>query len=230
MTGKDAIRGIHGKYHKEAAPAADERAIPLKPNLVVTPIVQAFPNGVGDSIPGRAQLCSVYKQAMIDAGRGDEDWRCALYLFALETAWGRACFWRNSGNRKARPGWDESSDSVFTTNPHASCAYILTDRLHSTDFYYGFDTWADTLKDEYHLLGEYKSPGAAHPFYDGVIQAYRQGDLDGLLRAREVMLRAGYSGPGPTSPQWPNFIAAELSEARGYWNHMARILPDVFVR
>jgi hypothetical protein len=172
-----------------------------------------------------AQWCQTFRQAMLDAGRADEDWRCAGFLLMDESGWDCNGFNWNEGNRKIRPhgnpdlfrsrrAWIASADP-FTG------LWVLHDGDASNDFYGALNSLADDRREELRLF-------STHTNYAGVLDGFRAGDLAGLVQARRLMYDGGY-----TPTHLPHDVAAQ-TEANGYWrvmtNHLGTDAARIFAR
>lgn len=196
-----------GEYHHRATPGAEPgaRRIPIV-TTAHTPLVPGVTRTRSLSDPAlfRAGFAA-WRGLMQSAGRGDEDPRATFWLFLKETAWGKRCWGRNTGNRKAKCYANESeirAGFVWDKNPRSTGVFLLVDRVRSFDSYRAFPTWEASLQDEKRLFEQ--------PLYarHGVLDGYRRGGLDGLKAAIAAMHRGGYS---------PGVLAAKLVECEQYW-------------
>lgn len=172
------------------------------------------------------------REALQACGREDEDVRAVLWLHCLETGWGKACWCFNSGNRKSRPWGTRAgilSGRCLTANPNASAVYLLRDAgrsegavfTRSFDAYGAFASLEITMAEEKRFFEQTSNSAGTGPRYGDVLPGYRQGGLDGLLRARTAQHRGGYS---------PGVLENKLAGCRSYWNLASRLAGDEWRR
>lgn len=215
---REALANAPREWRPLPAPSG-ARLVPLiDPPRTPFPDARALTTRVATSSElYRASLAET-KRILRASGRGDEDARCVNWLWQKETGWGRSCWGRNLGNRKAGPLTYASpelirSGQVYTSHAQASAVYALVDRVNSLDVYNAFDSWEASCRDEKRLF-EFSR-------YAGVLEGYRQGGLEGLQAAITAMHRGGYS---------PGVLATKVAECSWYWRLASRLAGEEFVR
>ncbi len=215
-----------GKYQRRDNPSAEPgaRKVPIVA-ASFTPLVPGVTRATTLATPALFHDgFAAWKRMMSNAGRGDEDARATFWLYLKETAWGKCCWGRNTGNRKARPFANATTilapndPHVYDTNPLGNGVYLLVDQVRSFDAYRTFPTWEDSLRDEKRLF--------SIPLYaqHDVLGGYRRGGLQGLKDAITAMSDAGYS-PGPAAAkrvECEQFWAMAIARANGTDPRFAR--------
>lgn len=158
------------------------------------------------------QMMVNQRQALKAAGRGAEDARCAACLSVIESGWGKTAWCWNVANIKGTGAVYGNSDTiasgyVWTKTPEASGCYVLIDRVRSLDCYLAFDSWGDFARYQKRLFTTR---------YQGVVEGWTLGGLDGLYAGERVLAARGYSGTG---------TLGRLADARAFWSRMRRLFP-----
>jgi hypothetical protein len=195
-------------------PGARQIPIVARNFLPLTP-GQVLP-GPGEVVHGNRKWYGSYdlylefkgtaKAALAAAGRDNEDWRCSIFRWAMETLWGTECTNFNAGNIHGRP-W-ASSDSVraghvWTDQIYPSGAVVMPDDGRII-VEYAFPDLAEYCK---HELAWYQRNG-----YQGVLAGNQVGDLAGLQASSRTAMAKGYAASGTTQE---DLIAAGQFWARG---------------
>lgn len=157
------------------------------------------------------------RAAMVDAGRGSEDVRCAFCLTVIETGWGKIGWNWNMGNVKGSSAYYGNAETIasgvmWTKTPESNGVYVLVDRVRSLDCYHSFPNWSAYCRYQARLFTEY-------PNFRGVIGAWSAGGLQGLFEGERILARGGYSGSG---------TVARLADARAFWARMVRLFPTTW--
>lgn len=164
------------------------------------------------------------KNACVQAGYPDVDPRPLYELFKEESGWqGGAMWWRNAGNIKLNWGCRATPESLargrlYVPRSVQGCigAWVVVDRVNSSDAYYAWDSFANAMK--FHLgvmFGQwhgdiYRSRGLQYP-----LTYLRQGTRDAAVNFARC-LGGWYSGQ-----------SAEVrgSRAARFWDLGARTFP-----
>lgn len=190
---------------KYTAPHADAHAVELAYPRDTAPFKSNADTGNREV---RRAMFRFLRDAMRDAGRGDEDVRCMMLRTAIESGWirrGRS-FYFNMGNIKAQNHVWSTSRADAKAGRNLKCdigdsavIFILKDRLRSTDGYPGFRSLGDYLRFDKRVL-ERRYPAA--------LAGYRRGGKEGAVEAETSFGRGGYSSEGTVS---------RLATLEGYW-------------
>lgn len=233
-----------GELHSLAHKPADARLVPVVARRWTPMVPRTARTNLGSSAAGRLAYLNAIRNLMQTAGRGSEDPRCALCLFANESGWDQFGWCYNFGNVKSQGAIyadrttlleDPSGPHVYTTRPESNGVYLLTDSYTSFDGYHAFADAAEYMRYHGGLLARR---------FPEVQNGYRQGGLDGLLHAEEWIARYGYAerpyDQDPANMALParqrrrismqDYVFARQREARGYWSNMTHLLGGSFVR
>lgn len=200
------------KYQRAASQPPGMHAIPIV-GRARTLMVPQQPTASGRYLKAYATrtLCvetlRKIKEALVAAGRADEDARCVAMLWSVESGHFVNEFGWNIGNIKTRsvagnPGLITGSPpQMWTSNPNATGVMIVVDGVRSIDAYYSFASLADYCRHQYLLFN------SGH--YPGVLDGYRRGGIEGLTAAARALSAGGYS---------PSPAAVRAAEHRWIWN------------
>lgn len=209
------------EYRMAETMPAGARQVPVlmrKRTPTGTPLTLPLERYPSNNKPWLVQSIKNLRSAMVEAGRGSEDVRCAFLLTAIETGWGKIGWNYNLGNVKGSSAYFGNPDTIksgfmWTKTPESNGVYVLVDRVHSLDCYHSFDTWGGYCRYQGRLF----SP--QYPIYNGVKEAWTVGGVMGLYAGEDILAKGGYSGTGSVGRR---------TDAYAYWRRMRRLFPDTW--
>lgn len=162
-------------------------------------------------VPWVTQCMRNVRSALVNAGRGNEDARCAFCLSVIETGWGKSAWDHDYANVKAGSAYYGNPDTIksgymWTKTPESAGVHVLIDRGHSLDCYHSFGDMAGFFHYQGRLFTQY-------PNFVGVRDAWARGGYDGLIAGEDILARGGYSGTGKLGRR---------ADAYAYWRRMTR--------
>lgn len=237
----EAWLNTRGEIRAVALKPPNARRIPVVGRTWVPMVARAERTNLGVGAANRRLYLNGIRSVLASAGRGDEDPRCVMSLMANESGWDTAGWCCNYGNVKSQGQVYADRTTlldvpveqafVWTSSQTANGVFLLTDRYNSFDGYLSYPDPATYMRYHGSLLSRR---------YPEVIQGYRTGGLDGLLRAEEFIARRGYA-ERPYDPDRANerdsmgrrirlsmedYVFARQTRARGFWANSLRMLGE----